>query len=350
MKQKTVLLTGSTGAFGRFLARKFLEDDNIRLILLVRANSQEEAMVRVQNIIGEKHKKVKVFCSDLIKDQLGLSESEITYLTTNVTHILHSAASVRFTLPIEEARLYNVKTVERMLHLAEKCQNIVRFGFVGTALVAGNRSGVIKEGEFEHNAGFKNTYEQSKHEAEKLVQSYIDKLPIVIFRPPLVAPSISNNDTNRGHRNALLLGASLVAGKDVNFLPGTEDSPIDIVDPKIAADRIIKLFLKPTLAYTVYHITNGKYAPTIRTIHKMIEEKLNRVLPMDFCGSTVEYDKRVSQIPWYKIRARYAHKKIRSFISELAYPKIYDNSRTLTELQISQLGSDPINMLNKLLK
>jgi len=240
--------------------------------------------------------------------------------------------------------------VEQMLRLAGACSNIVRFGFVGTALVAGNRSGIIKEDEFEHSAGFKNTYEQSKYEAEQLVRSHANNLPIVIFRPPLIAPPHADERTSRGHTNALSLGASLVAQGDIHFLPGVAQSVVDIVDPEIAAEKIVKLLFKPTLAHMVYHITNGEHAPTVEVIRSMIEKKLKRSLSLDFCGSMAEYNERVRHIPWHKFRARYAHKKIRSFISELAYPKVYDNSRTLAELHLDRLGPDPTVVINELLK
>ena len=39
--EKTVVLTGSTGAFGRFLAREFLKYDGVKLTLLVRASAHK---------------------------------------------------------------------------------------------------------------------------------------------------------------------------------------------------------------------------------------------------------------------------------------------------------------------
>ena len=348
-QRKVIVLTGSTGGFGRFLARELLKHEDVELILLVRAGSHEEASIRVQDIVGQ-DKRVRVYCSDLSQERLGLSQSDFNEITGNATHILHSAASVRFTLPLEQARLFNVKTTEQVLLFAKKCPKIVRFGYVGTALVAGNRSGTIREDEFEHTAGFKNTYEQSKYEAEQLVRLSIENLSTVIFRPPLIAPSSLPNVSGRSIVHALLLGANLVARGDIRFLPGSERSFVDIVDPKISAERIVTLLLKSKLSHMVYHITNAAHAPTVSVIRSMIEKKLQHSLPLDFCGSMMEYNEKVSRIPWYKFRARYAHKKIHSFIPELAYPKIYDNSHTLNELQIEHLGPDPITVVSQLIQ
>lgn len=347
----TIVLTGGTGNLGRFLVPKLLALSNARLILLVRAQSNEEARKRVSGIIRiEDRRRVTVLRSDLSDECLGLSSSDFSSIAKSVTHILHSAASVRFTLPLAQARAYNVSTVEHMLQFAKKCENLVRFGFIGTALVAGNRTGIIREDEFEHDAGFKNTYEQSKYEAELVVRTHSKDLPIVIFRPPLIAPAMHANAHGHNHINALVLGSGLVARRDVTFLPGTEKSVVDVVSPEIAVETIVKLFLKPRLSHFVYHITNGTHPPTVETIKSLIENKIGRILPIRFCGSAAEYSASVSKIPWYKFSARYAHQKIASFILELAYPKIYDNRCTLSELDMSYLSADSAKVIEDLLK
>lgn len=345
-KDKTIVLTGSTGNLGRFLTLELLQCDGIELILLVRAESPQKARARVQEIIDLGGNRVKVFCSDLTVERLGLSESDYADLARRTTHILHSAASVRFTHPLEEARLFNVKTTDQMVSFARACLNLVRFGYISTALVAGNRSGVISEDDFEHNAGFKNTYEQTKYEAEYLVRTSFKELPVVIFRPPLILPPLLEIDKSPSSQpNALYLGISLAIRGNLTFLPGTENSVVDVVDSNMAAVRIVQLMTKPSLAYKVYHITNNEYAPSIKAICDMIEKKIKCLISLEFCGSMDVYSEKVRSIPWYKFKMRKVHKKISSFIAELAYPKIYKNIHTLEELHIPHLGQSPIDIL-----
>lgn len=348
-KNKVVVLTGGTGGFGRFLALELLRYKEVKLILLIRENSLEEAQESAKEVLGESYsEQIEIFCSDLTKERLGLSEQEYTNLANRATHILHAAASVRFTLPLEEARQYNVKTTENTLNFAKMCPNLARFGFVSTALISGNRSGTIKEDEFEHNAGFKNTYEQTKYEAEKLVRGNSEKLPVVVFRPPLIATESTTGNNLGSRTNALSLGIRLVIGRDISFLPGNDNSTVDIVSSKTAANRIVTLILKPSLMYLVYQITNDISAPTIKIIREIIEKKISHPISLEFCGSMDVYNKKVRSISWYKFRAKRAHEKISSFVSELAYPKIYNNAHTLKELQISHLGDNPIDIVKKI--
>lgn len=343
---KTVVLTGGTGNFGRFLASELLKHD-VQLVMLVRANSKEEARARVKNIIDLGGDRVQVLHSDLTLGHLGLSEKEYLDLTSRTTHILHAAASIRFKHSIEDARRHNVKTTERMVHFGKECPSLIRFGFVSTALVAGKQSGIIMENEFEHEAGFKNTYEQTKYEAEAFVRSKVYELPIVILRPSLIiTPPLE------GHKisiNLLALAVPLLARGYLPFVPGTEKSTIDVVNGTDAARVMCELLLKKQLSHLTYHITNGHMALTVKTIHSMIEQKLGKSIPLEFCGDMKSFRRRVQKIPWYKPAVRAAYKRTASFLPEAAFPKIFDNHNTLSELGIGQIGEDPNEIFRTLI-
>jgi thioester reductase-like protein len=349
--KKTIILTGATGSFGRFLALELLKYNDVSLILLVRGASQQEAATRVKEIIDTQPGRVEVFRADLTQENLGLSGPEYGKLAKKATHILHSAASTRFNLPLEEARLHNVETTKKIIDLAKTCPNLVRFGFVSTALVAGRRSGVIMEDEFEHSAGFNNSYQQAKYEAEALVRSAANKLPVVIFRPPLiVSASLTSPTVDKKSPNFLYILISLIAQERLMCVPGTEKSTMDLVNSTDAARVIIQLLLKKDLAHVTYHITNGAEALTVGSLHKMVEEKFGKKIPVEYCGSTETFWKRIDQISAHNHEIRVMCKKAESFLLEPAYPKIFDNRNTLTELNIVQLGEQPISTLSLIFK
>lgn len=346
---KSIVLTGSTGTFGRFLVYEFLKYNNVKLTLLVRGASQQKAYDRVREIIGKENERVDVFRADLTKEYLGLSKLEYNELCKRTTIILHSAASTRFNLPLEEARLHNVKTTKNVLHFAKDCSRLVRFGFVGTALVAGKRSGLILESEFEHNEGFKNTYEQSKYEAEALVHADAQELPIAIFRPPLIIAPVLPKSSKK-QINLLALAMSFIARGYLPFIPGTENSTMDIVSGTDAAKIICELMLKEHLSHITYHITNGAEAPTLKAIQTLIEQELGKTVSLEFCGDEESFMRRVRKIPWYRSDLRLVYKRAASFLPEAAYPKIFDNRNTLSELKVKHIGENPINILRQSLQ
>ena len=84
--------------------------------------------------------------------------------------VIHSAASVAFDLPIEEARAINVEGTRRVLDFAGAVPDLQRVAYVSTAYVAGDRRGTVYEDDRETGT-FRNSYERSKHEAEAVVRS-----------------------------------------------------------------------------------------------------------------------------------------------------------------------------------
>ena len=59
----------------------------------------------------------------------------------------------------------------RVLDFAAKARGLRSLAYVGTAYVAGERNDLIKEDELAVGQSYRNTYEQTKAEAEALVPS-----------------------------------------------------------------------------------------------------------------------------------------------------------------------------------
>ncbi len=338
---KTVLLTGGTGVLGKHLTRELLKYNDIRLILLVRGESDDAARTRIKEH-SEIPDHTEVYAADLSKTHLGLSEGRYQDLKERVTDILHSAASTRFNSSLEEARANNVETTKRTLDFARDCPHLVRFGYLSTAFVAGKRMGIIKEDEFEHDAGFNNTYQQSKYEAEALVRA--SGLPIVIFRPPFVY-SVEETKRQESKKNFLTLLVTLVVGGHIPFIPGTKESVMDIVTATDTARVICQLFLKDSLSHMTYHITNGTNGPTIDHFHRIMEEEKGTSIPLEYCGEGDEGMQKVREKAQQEHHLQTTYQRAETFLAEPGYSKVFDNAHTLFELNTKQIGKNPASVL-----
>ena len=89
------------------------------------------------------------------------------------THaVLHCAASISFDLPLPEARAINVDGTSRVLDFALEAQGrggLERFLHVSTAYVSGRHEGGFRERQLDTGQSFRNTYEQTKADAEQIV-------------------------------------------------------------------------------------------------------------------------------------------------------------------------------------
>ena len=248
--QGDVLLTGATGFVGMELLARYLERGDRDVITLVRADSHEAAQARVdavlENLFGadalDYGPRVHAVAADMTAPDLGLTEAERMRLAERVTKIVHSAASVSFALPLDEARAINLEGTRRMLELAELARahgGLECYAHVSTAFVAGDHAGAFAECDADVGQSFHNSYEQSKFEAEQLVRSRPDGLPYTILRPSIVV-----GDRNSGWTsafNVLYWPLRAFARGLFTAVPAIASAPVDVVSIDYVADAAYEL-------------------------------------------------------------------------------------------------------------
>ena len=203
-----LLLTGATGLLGMQVLARYVERTERRVCTLVRADGREQAEERVEatltTLFGRRHGhsgRVLAVPADIEAEGLGLDAHDRGRLAAAVSDVIHCAASVSFSLPLERSRQINVAGTRRMLELAELCRRqggLRRFSYVSTAYVAGTHDGEFSEDQLEVGQGFRNPYERSKFEAEQLVRSYRGRLPIQVFRPSIIVGGRTPSAARRG--------------------------------------------------------------------------------------------------------------------------------------------------------
>ncbi|HET8978277.1 MAG TPA: SDR family oxidoreductase [Solirubrobacteraceae bacterium] len=272
-----VLLTGTTGFIGMELLARYLERSDRGIVALVRAPSAEAARARIdtvlENLFGDQWRaytdRVEVVPADMTAPGLGLDPRDRDRLAERVTTIVHSAASVSFTLPLTEAREINVAGTQRMLEFAELAQQrggLSCYGHVSTAYVAGTHAGRFCERDLDLGQSFHNSYEQSKFEAEQLVRAH-EGLPSRILRPSIVV-----GDRNSGWTaafNVLYWPLRALSRGLFSAVPAVPTAPVDVVSIDYVADAIHALCedrTRPARAGETYHLIAGRNASTMAEI------------------------------------------------------------------------------------
>jgi nucleoside-diphosphate-sugar epimerase len=159
-----------------------------------------------------------------------------------VGEIVHSAASVSFNLPLDEARAVNLDGTMRVLELAEGCQargGLSRFAHVSTAYVAGDHRGRFSERDHDVGQRFNNSYELSKWEAERLVRAHSGRLPVQIFRPSIVVGDERSGWT--ASFNVIYTPLRAYARGALPLIPARRSAPVDVVPVSYVARSILAL-------------------------------------------------------------------------------------------------------------
>jgi len=166
--EEFILVTGATGFLGTQLVRELLDrQPQARLALLIRDRPGRSGQQRADEFIPPADRsRVEVFSGDVGHPKCGLENAAYQRLTAEITRVIHSAATVRFDHSLDEARRINVEGTRRVLDFAAAAPQLRSLAYVGTAYVAGERTDLVREDELAIGQGYRNTYEQTKAEAE----------------------------------------------------------------------------------------------------------------------------------------------------------------------------------------
>lgn len=284
-----LLLTGATGFLGMELLARYLERTDRTVYALVRARDDAEAharlratAARVVEAPGRFDHRLLAVRGDVAEPGLGIPRSRRLALAEAVTEIVHAAASVSFTLPLAEAREINVEGTRRMLELAELCAahgSLRRFAHVSTAYVAGDAAGVFGEDDHDVGQGFRNTYERTKWEAERLVRAYAERLPAQIFRPSIV---VGEQDTGWTAAFNVIYAPlrAYATGASVPVIPGRRTAPVDVVPVDYVADAIFALASRPDGAGRTYSLAAGPAASSVGELVRLSAQAFERRRPL----------------------------------------------------------------------
>ena len=259
-----VLLTGATGFVGKEILDRFL-DRGRRVYALVRAEDNDAAARRL-----EPHANLTPVAGDIEQPDLGLASPP-----EDVSTIVHCAASVSFDLSLEESRRVNVDGTRNVLDLAKRCERLERLSYISTAYVAGEPRGLFQEDELDVGQRFRNPYERSKFEAERMLREHADGLPLQVLRPSIV---VGDSRTGRTSSFNVLYGPlKALASGAIPAIPGRRGSPVDVVPVDYVADQAVDLAEHGSDG--TYHLVAGRNATTVGRLLDLASARLGRRPP-----------------------------------------------------------------------
>ena len=321
-----VLLTGGTGAIGAPLARA-LEREAAEVLILSRAANGRASGATV--VTG-----------DLVQDAaLGLDDATAGALRGRISTIVHAAAFTRFDGPAATAREVNVGGLRNLLHFASECPRLERFVALSTIYVAGRRTGRIAEADLEHECGFVNSYEQSKYNAERLLRAWMPQLPIAVCRLSTVIGESTSGFVAQPraiHQAIRFLYHSLLP-----MMPGTPDSPVDLIATEYAAAAVAHLAHQGFVAGGTFHVCAGAEAMRqdalidllVQTILESRPAWRRRAIekPVIVALDTFElFRQSVDAVADSALRASVG--VLGHFAPQLAYPKMFDDTDCIAAL------------------
>jgi nucleoside-diphosphate-sugar epimerase len=363
-----ILLTGATGFLGMDVLARLIERDreDAQIAVLVRAPDDAGARERLQGLLARLYDepppaaaaRIRTVRGDLLEPGLGLSRQDHEWLIGSVDRIVHCAASISFDLPLVQARAINVGGVERVIELAREIQargSLRRVVHVSTAYVSGRHTGEFGECDLDVGQQFRNTYERSKHEAERLLREAGD-LPLAVARPSIVVGHSVSGWTSAF--NVLYWPLRAFERGLLEEVPAREDSIVDFVPVDYVTDGILALLDDETVCGT-YNLVAGERALSagaLVALHSSLTGRPPvRFAPQHGTGGEHSVDEGQGSsglpagaetfVPYFDVRCRFVDERARAVLAragvEKPDPKGY-LARLIAYAQSTAWGKRPI--------
>jgi nucleoside-diphosphate-sugar epimerase len=308
----SILVTGATGFVGSVVARRLVAEGE-DVVGLVRGDPARLPF-GVRRLSGDLSKAIEP--------------------PSDVDAVVHCAASVSFTLPLEEARAVNVAGTQRVLDAAARLPRLERFVHVSTAFVAGTCVGAFGEDDWDVGQDFRNTYEQTKHEAEEVVRE--SGLPARIVRPSIVVGDSATGWTSSF--NVLYAPLQAFSRGLVRRVPADPHAVLDVVPVDHVADVIIAALREP--GDGTLHAVSADRATTARELAELAAAAFGRPAP-EFDPEAETLPGLDQYFPYFSVGTRFTADRSRSLgLAPPALPEYFDH--IVDFAQRARWGRQPI--------
>ena len=278
---KTVLVTGFPTDVACEQIRLLVQGGD-RVLLLVRAKFMPEAQRFAQELLGVgKSGQISLLQGDILELDMGLTGAQVRMLHADVQEVHHAAAISYLGIQAPRMREVNVEGLREVLEVCLGMRRLERVCLWSTAFVAGDREGVVHEDELFVGQQFRNAYEQTKAEAERLARTAMAKLPLTIVRPSILVGDSHTGAVSRLDGPYLLVNAILHAGQTPVPLPGRGQHPLHLVPVDYAARAALFLARHPDALGGTFHLIDPQPL-TARQFYDAVADAANKPRPTIF--------------------------------------------------------------------
>ncbi len=195
--RQSIFITGFPGFIAGRLVESLANSDT-QFFLLVQPQFVDKAMADIEAIAVSTSTPLESFViveGDITAPSLGISKEDLDTIRFETTDVYHLAAIYDLAVAKDPAFKVNLDGTHNINDLVRTITKLYRYNYISTCYVAGKRLGDISETELEHDAGFRNYYEETKYLAEMEVEKLKADVPVTIFRPSVVVGDSETGET-----------------------------------------------------------------------------------------------------------------------------------------------------------
>jgi len=268
--KNNVFITGATGFLGSLIIKEILSSSEDMVHVLVRDKYATLGKSRLVSLLdrltGEEElgknsrERIKTWKGDVTHKDLGLNKEALEELIPTLNTIYHSAAATDLNAPLQKAEKINAQGTQNLLDFATACKEkgrLKKVNHLSTAYIAGSKTCIFKEDNLDIGQSFNNTYEESKFEAEKIVNEYRrNGLDVDIFRPGIILGRYTDGRTT--NYKMFYQPLHFFSMELFDRIPARGHSKANLINVDIAARAIFLISTRSNKQSTNYHIVSPK--------------------------------------------------------------------------------------------
>jgi len=255
-----VLLTGYPSMLAREVCREVLRSDpGARVHAVVRSKFLEDARAAMDDLDELDRGRVHVVEGDAAAIDMGLSGSEYVSLAREVTRVHHCVQVTYLGAERRLAENVNIGGAREAVEFASACDRLECLVYHSTALVAGDRTGVVREDDLEMGQSFRTVVEETRARAEKVVRSEMHRIPVTILRPSTIIGDSRTGAVDRLDGPYLLVLLVATTPADIALpLPGLGNEPLNLVPIDWVARAAVAIGRDPSARGRTFHLVDRR--------------------------------------------------------------------------------------------
>ena len=268
-----IVVTGAGGFLGMQLLRKLIKQTDAVIYAVVRNRWSAQSADLMELGAGRVH---------LVTGDISSPNVVGKGTLPRVDEFWHLAGSTDFHRK-DLAMSVNVVGTSNVLNLAKRL-DVRAFFHVSTAYVAGLHQGLVDEDTLLENPEFRNVYEESKYQGERMVRE--SGLPFIIMRPSII---MGDSVTGEAKSDKMVYGVVKLCERALRilqreygetipssvtyFIKGNRAASKNLIAIDDVTDLMLDVRQKGQVGKT-YHLCNP-YSTTIGEIHDCVQKILN---------------------------------------------------------------------------
>lgn len=283
--KKGYFITGFPGFISNQLIREILQRNGTQgvfyaLVLPSTMKQATEERTRIMMEFSLDPSQFELIEGDITVEHLGIDSKVNERIKSQISHIFHLAAIYDLAVPKHLAYKVNVNGTKNVNDWVMTLPRLERYTYFSTAYVAGTREGKLYEDELVRPESFKNYYEETKYEAELLVEAIKQEVPVTIIRPGIVKGHSQTGETIKFDGPYFILNF-LDRLKFLPFLPflGKSEAVVNLVPVDYIIRSTTYLSFLQDGAGKTYHLTDPK-PYRVRELYEMLMTELLKKRPV----------------------------------------------------------------------